>query len=143
MCIRDSTITVTYVVADVSTPVLSVSRLLRLGYATVLAKGSSCLQPGGTPYKWPVLVEGNHFYLCPLHRTRPAGKRTLLISPIRNERSDFWKLDGEILIRAHVKLCMGPLLTHRGERLARPPGTTVTCSADLLHLRHRSSRAVG
>ena len=88
-----STITINYVVADVSMPVLAVSRLLRLGYVAVLTKGDSYLQPGGTSYKWPVLVEGNRFYLCPLHRTRP-GKRTLYISPIRNERSDFWKLDG-------------------------------------------------
>ena len=47
-------------------------------------------------------MDGNHFYLCPLHRAKP-GKRTLYISPIRNERSDFWKLDGEILIRVHVE----------------------------------------
>ena len=46
-----STITVAYVVADVSMLVLAVSRLLRLGYVTVLTKGNSYLQPGGTPYK--------------------------------------------------------------------------------------------
>ena len=101
-----SAIAINYVVADVSMPVLAVSRLLRLGYVTVLTKGDSYLQPGGTSYKWPVLVEGNHFYRCPLHRTRPAGKRTLYISPTRNERSDYWKLDGEILIRVHIKHCL-------------------------------------
>ena len=58
-----STITIHYVVADVAMPVLSVSRLLRLGYVTVLTKGSSCLQPGCTPYKWPVWIEGNRVYL--------------------------------------------------------------------------------
>ena len=82
-----STITVTYVVADVSIPVLAFSRLLRLGYVTVLAKGNSYLQPGGTSYKWPVWIEGNRCYLCPLRRITP-GKRTLYISPIRSEKPD-------------------------------------------------------
>ena len=97
-----SIITVQYVVADVSLPVLSVSRLLRLGYDTVLANGDSYIQPSGTACKWPVWMEGNHFYLCPLRRLKP-GKRTLYISPVRTERSDYWKLDGETLIRVHVK----------------------------------------
>ena len=83
-------------------PVLAVSRPLRLGYATVLIKGNSYLQPGGTSYKWPVWIDGSHFYLCPLRRLQP-GKRTLYISPIRHEKSDYWKLDGEILTRVHVK----------------------------------------
>ena len=101
-----SNITVQYVAAEVTTPVLSVSRLHRLGYATVLTKGDSDLQPGGTSYKWPVWIDGNRFYLCPLRRIAP-GKRTLYISPTRGEKSDYWKLDGEILIRAHVKLRRG------------------------------------
>ena len=106
-------ITIQYVVADVSMPVLPVSRLLRVGYATVLTKGNSYLQPSGAPYKWPVWMDGNRCYLCPLCRLQP-GKRTLYISPIRNEKSDYWKLGGEILIRAHVKLRRGALLTHKG-----------------------------
>ena len=51
-------------------------------------------------------MDGNHFYLCPLRRLQP-GKRTLYISPIRSEKSDYGKLDGEILTRAHVKLRRG------------------------------------
>ena len=67
-----STITVTYVVADVSMPVLAVSRLLRLGYATVLAKGNSYLQPGGTPLQ--VARLGGRQSLVPLSIT-PATTR--------------------------------------------------------------------
>ena len=48
-----SALTITYVVADVSMPVLSVSRLLRLGYVTVLAKGNSYLQPHGASFSGP------------------------------------------------------------------------------------------
>jgi len=80
-----SAITINYVVADVSMPVLAVSRLLRLGYVTVLTKGDSYLQPGGTSYKWPVWVDGSRFYLCPLRRT-PPGNRTLYISHISQRK---------------------------------------------------------
>ena len=135
-----STIAINYVVADVSMPVLAVSRLLRLGYVTVLTKGDSYLQPGGTSYKWPVLVEGSRFYLCPLHRTRP-GKRTLYISLIRSERPGFWKLDGEILIRVRIKQRRGLLFPYRGKRSSRSLATTVTCSPDLLHFHYGSNRA--
>ena len=103
-------------------------------------KGNPYLQPGGTSFKWPVWIDGNHFYLCPLRRT-PPGKHTLYISPIRNEKSDFWKLDGEILIRVHAKLRRGLFSPTWGSISTRPLGTVVTCSADLLHLRHRSNWA--
>ena len=93
---------VQFIVADVTMPVLSVSRLLRLGYDAVLTKGESYLQPAGTPHRWPVWVDGNRFYLRPLRTLKP-GKPVLLISPIKSERSDYWKLDGETLIRVHVK----------------------------------------
>ena len=63
-----STIAINYVVADVPMPVLAVSRLLRLGYVTVLTKGDSYLQPGGTSYKWPVLVDGCLLYTSPSPR---------------------------------------------------------------------------
>ena len=99
---------VTYVVADVPIPVVSVSRLVSQSYSAVIGTQGPYLAKDGCKQTCPVYRRGSLYYLEPISRDVPT------VSAVRKPphrtchfhggRSDYWELLDSQLVRHHKGL---------------------------------------